>query len=145
MKQTLPFEKDTGIGVFTPWPSVTSCCMVHDAAHQVMHINLVPACRAGKGISLTVTAHVSASACSSTRGASPQAWGESKQHPFPSVSDSHPRSLPLCSPWPRAGSLGCSCSTRRSSSVTTDKLTEKVVCVGDSKLHLSPDCYHRTD
>lgn len=46
-------------------------------------------------------------------------------------------------PWPRVGSLGCSCSTRRSSPVTTDNLTEKVVCVGDSKLHLSPDCYHK--
>lgn len=105
--------------------------MAHDAAHRVTRINSAPACRAGKDISLTVSAHVSAPDCSSTQGALLQSrrHGEkansivSTQYQIPTPG---PSSGVL--PWPQAGSLGCGCSTRRSSSVTTDKLTNRGLC-----------------
>lgn len=105
--------------------------MAHDAAHQVTHINSAPACRASKDISLTVTAHVSASDCSSTQGALLQSrrHGE-KANSIVSTQYQIPTSGPFSGvlPWPQAGSLGCGCSTRRSSSVTTDKKTNRGLC-----------------
>lgn len=124
---------------FIPWPSVTYCCMAHDAAHQVTHINSVPGFSARKGISLTVTVHVSASDCGSGQGAA----GNSIISPQYQISTPGPSSTLL--PQSQAGFLGCSCHTRRSFSVATDKITEKDACVEDSTLHLSPACYRKTD
>jgi len=84
-----------------PWLSVTYCCMAHDAAHQVRHINSALACRAGKGISPTVTPRVSALYCSSRQGPLLQSSGRRKkansivspQHQIPTQD-----SPPVCSP-----------------------------------------------